>query len=192
MKYLAEHQFGFDAAQLGFPSIAACRAIVYQTVAGLYGYHMYYGYNAANNAVRAADFANFINTHNGGGGVPAGQYLFVVTYTEMPVTGYSANSLTDWQAEAANFAAALGFVGRRMGVSLSPKTGALSSYVQFDQAVGMAKISAAPWVDDPLLYVKAVQPPAPDFGWNGQQVPKSCYTAIAPLALTTHNPQMLD
>ena len=39
MKHLAERQFGFDPALLGFPSTSACRAIVFQTLNGLFGYH---------------------------------------------------------------------------------------------------------------------------------------------------------
>ena len=40
MIYLCEREIGFDAAEIGFPSILGCRAIVIVTSGGLFGYHL--------------------------------------------------------------------------------------------------------------------------------------------------------
>lgn len=176
MPELLENHWGFDAAQLGFPSIAACRAVVLQTPAGLFGYHMSSGHTAA--AARAQDFATWLHAH-GSWVAGSGLYLYCVTYTEQPVTGYGVNSLGEWKAEAQAFATALGFGGRRMGYSLSPAHGAHSSYVRVDQAVGMAAISVAPWDDHAAYITRGSQAPTVNHGWRGQQIAKPIVTAVA-------------
>lgn len=192
MPELLENHWGYDPAQLGFPSIAACRAVVLQTPTGLFGYHMSSGHTAA--AARAADFANYVTNHTPAAPA-AGTFLFVVTYTEKPVTGYGVDSLAEWKAEALVFANALvGFAGRRMGYSLSPANGAHSSYVRFLHNVGMAEIKTAAWDDHAAYIVRGNQGPAANHGWRGQQLPRDLITAvnIPGATLKKANPQMLD
>ena len=79
MIYLCEHEIGFDAAEIGFPSVLGCRAIVLVTSGGLFGYHLAGNLSTTKKNV----FLNFINTHphgtprralyaaNPGAGLPA-------------------------------------------------------------------------------------------------------------------------
>jgi len=57
MIYLCEREIGFDAAQIGFPSVAGCRAIVLVTSGGLFGYHL----NGNLNEGKKIAFAGFVN-----------------------------------------------------------------------------------------------------------------------------------
>jgi hypothetical protein len=59
MIYLCEREIGFDAAEIGFPSILGCRAIVLVTSGGLFGYHL----NGNLNVNKKNVLLNFINTH---------------------------------------------------------------------------------------------------------------------------------
>ncbi len=192
MPELLENHWAFDPLQIGFPSIAACRAIVLQTPTGLYGFHMSSSFKDA--AARALDFRNFVIGHSPT--APGqGTFLFVTAYTEKPVTGYDTTALADWKAEARTFADALtGFAGRRMGYSLSPATGANSSYVRYEHNVGMATIKVAPWNDQAPYIVKGDQGPSATHGWRGQQIVKRIVTAVNIPAtdLKKANPQMLD
>lgn len=64
MIYLCEREIGFDAVELGFPSVLGCRAIVVVTAGGLFGYHL----NGNLNPVKRAAFVNFITNHVNGNG----------------------------------------------------------------------------------------------------------------------------
>ncbi len=172
---LLENHWGFDAVDLGFPSIAACRAIVLQTTAGLFGYHMSSSHLTA--AARAIDFANYVHNH-AQWVAGAGQMLYVICYTEKPITGYGANALSEWKAEAQVFAAALTHTGRRMGYGLSPAHGGLSSYVRVTQSVGMPIVAVAPWDDHAGYIVRAQTAPTANHSWRGQQLPRSIITAV--------------
>lgn len=59
MIYLCEREIGFDAVEIGFPSVMGCRAIVLVTAGGLFGYHL----NGALNPAKQAAFVNFVNGH---------------------------------------------------------------------------------------------------------------------------------
>ncbi|HET7611344.1 MAG TPA: hypothetical protein VFK29_06115 [Rhodanobacteraceae bacterium] len=59
MIYLCEREIGFDAAEIGFPSVMGCRAIVLVTGGGLFGYHL----NGALNPGKQAAFVAFVNGH---------------------------------------------------------------------------------------------------------------------------------
>ncbi|KPF79321.1 hypothetical protein IP88_02135 [alpha proteobacterium AAP81b] len=193
MPELSEHHLGYDAAQLGFPSIAACRAIVLQTPTGLFGVHVASAHTNA--AARAAEFAQFVTNHTPTAPAAA-TYLFVVAYTEKPITGYDeGRMLTQWKAEAKAFADALvGFTGRRMGYSLSPANGAMSSYVRYTHNVGMATIETAAWDDHAAYLVRGSHTPTANWTWRGQQVPRNIITAvnIPGGSLKRVNPQSLD
>lgn len=64
---LSEHEYGFSATRLGFPSISACRAIMYQTNAGVFGFHQALGANPSRFDAFATKFANFVAGHPSGG-----------------------------------------------------------------------------------------------------------------------------
>src|SRR5690554_6151511 len=57
--YLCEREIGFDAVEIGFPSVMGCRAIVLVTAGGLFGYHL----NGNLNAMKQAAFVNFVTAH---------------------------------------------------------------------------------------------------------------------------------
>jgi hypothetical protein len=61
MIYLCEREIGSDAAEIGFPSVLGCRAIVLVTSGGLFGYHL----NGNLNLAKKTAFVNFItqNAH---------------------------------------------------------------------------------------------------------------------------------
>ncbi len=59
MLYLSEREIGFDAAEIGFPSIDNCRAIVLVTAGGLFGYHLF-GVLSQN---KINTFVSFVNNH---------------------------------------------------------------------------------------------------------------------------------
>lgn len=59
MIYLCEREIGFDAAEIGFPAVLGCRAIVLVTGGGLFGYHL----NGNLNLNKKNAFVNFITTH---------------------------------------------------------------------------------------------------------------------------------
>ncbi len=59
MTYLGEREIGFDAVEIGFPSILGCRAIVVVTAGGLFGYHL----NGNLSTLKKNAFVNFITGH---------------------------------------------------------------------------------------------------------------------------------
>jgi len=59
MLYLGEREIGFDAAEIGFPSIDNCRAIVLVTAGGLFGYHLF----GVLSQTKINTFVSFVNTH---------------------------------------------------------------------------------------------------------------------------------
>jgi hypothetical protein len=59
MIYLCEREIGFDAAEIGFPAVLGCRAIVLVTSGGLFGYHL----NGNLNLAKKSAFVNFITQH---------------------------------------------------------------------------------------------------------------------------------
>jgi len=64
MIYLVEREIGFDAAEIGFPSVLGCRAIVTVTAGGLFGYHL----NGNLSVAKRNSYVNFVNGHAQGGG----------------------------------------------------------------------------------------------------------------------------
>ena len=56
MIYLCEREIGSDAAEIGFPSVLGCRAIVLVKSSGLFGYHL--NRAIANGAQNADMFIN--------------------------------------------------------------------------------------------------------------------------------------
>jgi hypothetical protein len=143
MEQLREHEFGFATDAIGFPSIQACRAIVYQNGNGLFGYHNLGGSSPSQWATRAGYFADYVTRHPQGVGV--GINLFVITFVTN-LSGYF-DSLKEWKGEAKAFADALHFTGSRFGFNLSAlyKTG--SAYVELRRAAGTCTIHTKAWND---------------------------------------------
>lgn len=75
MIFLAENQYGFSKAALGFPSISACRAIVYQTTEGLFGFHQASGAMPDKFERFGKKFAGFVKQHPKGSGAGLNMYI---------------------------------------------------------------------------------------------------------------------
>ncbi|EMZ7034348.1 hypothetical protein ABE276_002382 [Salmonella enterica] len=80
MNYLCEREIGFDATEIGFPSVMGCRAIVLVTAGGLFGYHL----NGTLNAQKLTAFINFVNTHPKGRGRPRRRLYVACSGVGMP------------------------------------------------------------------------------------------------------------
>jgi len=150
VQYLGEKEFGYDKDRLGFPSISACRAIVFQTTTGLFGYH-----NAGNNYpergdwTRAAEqFAGYVVRHPENG---AGVRLFVVTRVGnggayFQLKGSKRTNHDMWVEEAKTFAKALQFnVGPIVGFDLSTVAKSNSSYVEFRRVFTQCLVIVKDW-----------------------------------------------
>ena len=144
MKYLMEHEIAFDSTSLGFPSIQGCHAIVYQTPAGIYGYHVAGGSGSNRWPSNARHFAQFVRTH--GGLVGRGSRLYGVTYIGNNQRGYSAPAKTNWKNELVAFATALAYTGKISGYDLD-KTLAqgTSAYVEYIVNGNKCDISIEEW-----------------------------------------------
>jgi hypothetical protein len=142
MEYLGEHEFGYSSDRLGFPSILGCRAIVYQTKAGIFGYHNAGGNWDCDWVERSREFAEYVRGHAGGGS--PGVHLYVTGATRQPQTGY--RSAADWPGEAKAFAKALKFKGPRSGYDIS--TGSDKSvYVEYRRAGNTCILMVCDWDD---------------------------------------------
>lgn len=130
MKYLMEHEIAFDSTRLGFPSIQGCHAIVYQTKAGIYGYHVAGGSGKDRWPYNARHFAQFVRTH--GGLTGKGSRLYGVSYIGNNQRGYSAPAKTNWKNELVEFATALTYTGNISGYDLDQKLAqGTSAYVEY-------------------------------------------------------------
>lgn len=113
MMYLCEREIGFDAAEIGFPSVMGCRAIVLVTGGGLFGYHL----NGTLNPGKRAAFVNFVNGHVQG-----------VTAKRMLYAASAGGGLAQDHQELRDIATALGYNGSIYWASLP---GAGSLYVHY-------------------------------------------------------------
>jgi len=131
MKYLLEHEMGFDTKELGFPSIQGCHAIVYQTDAGLYGYHNFGGSGDDRFLPRATRFSKFITDH--GGGASTATRLYGCSFIGNNQRGYSGVAKAKWKQELVTFATALNYAGKISGYDLHKtlKAANASAYVEY-------------------------------------------------------------
>lgn len=148
MKYLVEHEGGFDAAALGFPSVQGCHAIVLQTAVGLWGYHNAGGSGPDHFAPRSILFQKFINDHFLGD-PGKGVCLYGCTFVSNNQRGYAGTPKNSWKAELKQFAATLGFKGTIRGYDLAQSlTGAHdSAYVEFRRTGGSCNVYIKRWDD---------------------------------------------
>ena len=129
MIYLCEREIGFDAAEIGFPSVLGCRAIVLVTNSGLFGYHL----NGNLSLAKRTALVNFITTHVHGHG-------FRNLYAASTGAGLAAD-----HDELRDIAATLGYTGSIYWASL-PAGG--SVYVHFqDIDHNTCAITSRAWND---------------------------------------------
>ena len=62
MIYPCEREIGFDGAEIGFPAVAGCRAVVLVTAGGLIGYHL----NGNLSDTKKDAFVHFVTTNANG------------------------------------------------------------------------------------------------------------------------------
>lgn len=130
MIYLCEREIGFDATEIGFPSVMGCRAIVLVTGGGLFGYHL----NGTLSQGKRTAFVNFINGHVQG-----------ATAKRMLYAASAGAGLPQDHQELRDIAAALGYAGAIYWASLP---GAGSLYVHYtDVNHNTCSITQRAWSD---------------------------------------------
>jgi hypothetical protein len=157
--FLSEYHYGFSATRIGFPSISACRAIVYQNANGLFGVHQASGANKDRFNTFANKFAGWVRGHPQGGG--AGVNLYVVAKIGAG-SSYSAGiaGAKEHLAEIGAIAIALGHHGPILSYDLSYKWAGPGVFVDFELAAGVVTIRGNPWVEHHIPAHKAPLPPA--------------------------------
>lgn len=150
--FLAENEYGFSPTALGFPSISACRAIVYQTSDGLFGFHQACGAFPDRFAEFGEKFAAFVRGHPEGRDIglsSIGMNMYVVSKLGMGGS-YSIGDAgaREHRAELKAFAGALGFKGNARSYDLSSKwPGQPGVYVEFVVHAATCLIYANPWIE---------------------------------------------
>jgi hypothetical protein len=149
MKIVGESQLAFDTQAVGFPSLSGCLGLVYQTNAGLYGYHLYGG-NDARAADRAKLFAEFVDGHGTG---QAGTRLYGVCFIQkrgwLGSDGFAADRTQAWKQEIAIYANALVYTGKITGFNLSKHYGdsVTSAYAEFRKVGSKCDLWVRKWSD---------------------------------------------
>lgn len=147
MKFLMEHEMAFDANELAFPSISGCHAIVYQTSAGLYGYHNYGGSAADKFKPRAVKFFEFIRDH--GGLANPGSRIYGCSFVGNNGRGYSAPVKDSWKAELVAFATELTYTGKISGYDLDKRFPGInrSALVEYRTSGTKCDVFVREWLD---------------------------------------------
>ena len=135
--YLGEREIGFDANQIGFPSIGGCRAIVLVTGGGLFGFHL----SGTLTQVKRDALAQFIQGHAQG---DHKRNLYIASRVGGNAQHTNAGEV---HAEIKEIAQALGFNGSVYWADVSSVPGA-SAYVQFDNVQNNTSIVTARTWDD--------------------------------------------
>lgn len=157
MIYLLEHEIGFDPNCIGFPSIQGCHAVVYQTSAGLYGFHIAGGSANGDWAANANVFRQFIDGH--GGLNHPGTRLYGVTFVGNNQRGYSLSVRDNWKGELQQIASALGYTGKISGYDLFKTLGNnTSAYVEFQARGPKCKLYIRRWAHDQTTKVPNTNP----------------------------------
>lgn len=144
---LGEYEFGYSPTRIGFPSISACRAILYQTTTGLFGFHQATGYGPSKIDRDADKSARFVTGHRAGAGTGLNLYVGAKlgggsTYAQgMP-------GLQELVAEIGAIARALRFDGPARVYDLSYNTPAQQGvYVEFVARTDSCDVFINNWVD---------------------------------------------
>ncbi|MBR0679859.1 hypothetical protein GXW74_05125 [Roseomonas eburnea] len=144
---LGEYEFGFSTTRIGFPSISACRAILYQTTTGLFGFHQATGYGPMKIDRDAKKFANFVNGHSAG--VGTGLNLYVGAKLGAGGT-YSMGmpGMQEFVAEIGAIAGELRFDGPARCYDLSyGRPGAQGVFVEFGVNGGACDMMVNDWIE---------------------------------------------
>jgi len=130
---LCEYEMGFDASEIGFPSIANCRAVVLVTSGGLIGFHLAGTFNGT----KQTDFVNFVKAQPHAG---AQRALYIVSKV-------GTHSPTEFPVEAKSIATALKFKGP-LYVGDVTSFGGRGLYVVFvDVGHNTCAVTARAWDD---------------------------------------------
>lgn len=174
MKFLMEHEMGFDANELGFPSIMGCHAVVYQTSAGLYGFHIAGGSGNDQWMENANVFCQFVNGH-GGLAHPATR-LYGASFVGNNARGYSLPAKQNWIGELTAIANALNYNGKISGYDLYKllKDQSSSAYVEYRVNGSKCDLHVRKWGQ----HEGGARAPNPDP--NGHKVKKKMSHSVPP------------
>ncbi len=151
MKYLLEHEVAFDDTALGFPSIQGCHAIVFQTAAGLYGFHVAGNSGDERWGPSGTLFSRFVNGVSGGSGT--GTRLYGSSFIGNNQRGYKVGQFVEkeyrakWKAELVAYATALRYTGKISGYDLykSFTASSASAYVEYRVNGDKCDVSVRQW-----------------------------------------------
>ncbi|MBV9782309.1 MAG: hypothetical protein JO264_00675 [Acidisphaera sp.] len=145
MQYLGNNHVGFDPAALGFPSIKGCQAIVYQTQAGIFGFHdMKASGGATADNAKAQAFAAFVQSVAMNHATQALQIYGVINREEQYLD--TAGGQTEWRDCLLGVATALNFNGHIYQVRINSHVNKGDSlYVRFDVAGNQSTIRYKRW-----------------------------------------------
>jgi hypothetical protein len=148
MKYLMEHEAGFDAQSLGYPSVQGCHAICLVAQEGMFGLHNYGGSDPARFQDRATRFRNFVLA-NTGNAMPNVWHLYGASFVGNNQRGYPgpAAPAARWRQELEAFAAQFNYAGPISGCDLAAwLPGAnVSAYVEYNLLGQGCSISIKAW-----------------------------------------------
>jgi hypothetical protein len=133
MRFLLEHEAGFDTEGLGFPSINGCHAIGFLTQLGLFGFHNAGGSGKEKFDERAGLFSDYVKTLCRGA-LPKGVHLYGCSFVSDGRRGYTVGrTAEEWEAELLAFAKRLHFSGPISGFDLAKWSSDLtrSAYVEY-------------------------------------------------------------
>ncbi len=196
MVYLNEREIGFDRERLGFPSVSGCRAVVFQTRHGLFGFH-----NLGNSDPKtqwgpaAEEFASYVTAH---ANRDVGIHLYVVTFVQrggsyITVKGKSERS--QWKSEAEVYAKKLRYKkGPISGYDLSTTATKESAYVEFRAVGSSCVVLIKPWHRDDTIdgATKADANIGPDHKmFKDIKSPKKFVTSVATGDLVQVQPELL-
>lgn len=147
VRLLGEYEYGYSPTSIGFPSISACRAILYQTTTGLFGFHQATGYGPSKIDRDAEKFARFVTGHRVGAGT--GLNLYVGAKIGAGSTyALGMPGLQEMVAEIGTIARALRFDGPARLYDLSyNREGRQGVYIEFDAGTTDCTVLINDWVD---------------------------------------------
>lgn len=144
MTYLGNNHIGFDATELGFPSIAGCHAIVLVTANGLFGLHNMGGADPGQWEGRSTAFGTFVK---GLGGSFGATIMYGVCYaTGDNSRGYLDGGKTAWLNELLSFAKKVSYSGPIWGYDLADQPVPPSVTVMFSKVGATCVIQVKPYV----------------------------------------------
>lgn len=174
MIYLCEREIGFDAAEVGFPSVDGCRAVVVVTAGGLFGFHL----NGTLTAAKRTAFVTFLTQHVQG---------TVIRRVYAASAGVGLE-LAQAQQELRDLATDLNYTGTLYWASLPPGG---SSYVHYqDINHTSCSITARPWSDanDAIPANRGPYAGGADRAMANGAPPANMYTNVALAGLVARYP----